>query len=294
VTERELTLAGDCADLPATLTLPGGPVRGGLVPLHPANDPSRRQRLFDHLVDTLVPRGIAVLRFDRRPGGDDDVPFYVQASDALAALDVLRDEVGDAPLGLYGWSQGGWAAPVAAARSPDIAFLVLVAAAGVSPAEQMRYGTAEQLRRAGYGDEALAELRELRAALEDFLRGTTDLEAAQAVVDRYAEQPWFELVYIPRELPEGARWTDIDFDPEPVFAQVRCPVLLFYGEADEWTPIEPSLDAWHRASSAEVTVVRLAGADHTPTLGGGIDDPIAPEYERTLVEWLERVLAQRA
>jgi uncharacterized protein len=291
VRERELSLAVDGAVLPATLTLPDGRARGGLVPLHPANDPSRRQRLFDHLVETLVPRGIAVLRFDRRPGDDDDVPFAVQADDALAALDVLRAEAGDAPLGLYGWSQGGWAAPVAAARSPEIAFLVLVAAAGVSPAEQMRYGTAEQLRRAGYGDEALAELRELRVAVEDYLRGSSDRAAAQTVVDRYADRPWFDLVHLPRELPEGARWTDMDFDPEPVFAQVRCPVLLFYGEADEWTPIEPSVEAWQRASSAEVTVVRLAGADHTPTLGGGIDDPIAPEYERTLVSWLDGLLA---
>ena len=288
--DREVSLAAEGAELPATLTLTEGAARGGLVPLHPANDPSRHQRLFDHLVETLVPRGVAVLRYDRRPGGDDDVPFAVQASDALVALDVLRAEVGDAPLGLYGWSQGGWAAPVAAAHSPEIAFLILVAASGVSPAEQMRYGTAEQLRRAGYDEAALAELRELRGAVEDYLRGASDRAAAQAVVDRYVDRPWFELVYLPRELPEGARWTDMDFDPEPVFAQVRCPVLLFYGEADEWTPIEPSIQAWRR-SNADVEVVRLAGADHTPTLGGGLEDPISPEYERELVAWLDRVIA---
>jgi pimeloyl-ACP methyl ester carboxylesterase len=290
VHERDLRLTAAGAALEATLTVPAGRARGGLVPLHPANDPSRRQLLFDHLVETLVPRGFAVLRFDRRPGGDDDVPFAVQADDALAALDVLRAEVGHVPLGLFGWSQGGWAAPVAAARSPEVAFLVLVAAAGVSPAEQMRYGTAEQLRRAGYGDDELAQLAELRAAVESYLRGSSDRAVAQAVVDRYAGESWFELVYLPAELPEGARWTDMDFDPEPVFAEVRCPVLLFYGEADEWTPIEPSVEAWRRASPADVDVVRLAGADHTPTLGGGLDDPIAPEYERALVDWLEQRL----
>jgi pimeloyl-ACP methyl ester carboxylesterase len=83
----------------------------------------------------------------------------------------------------------------------------------------------------------------------------------------------------------------MDFDPEPVFAQVRCPVLLFYGEADEWTPIEPSIEAWRR-STADVEVVRLAGADHTPTLGGGLEDPISPQYERELAGWLDRLLAR--
>jgi len=65
----------------------------GLVPLHPASEPSRRQFLFDHLTETLPPLRI-VLRFDRRPArGDDNVPFAVQASDALAALGVLHGQL---------------------------------------------------------------------------------------------------------------------------------------------------------------------------------------------------------
>src|SRR5262245_12734732 len=110
--EHELTIAAEGAELPATLTLPEGPPRGGSVPLHPASDGSRRQFLFEHLADTLVPRGLAVLRFDRRPSpADDDVPFAVQADDALQALRLLRaqPEVGSRPLGLWAWSQGAWA-----------------------------------------------------------------------------------------------------------------------------------------------------------------------------------------
>jgi len=82
VVERELTVAG----LAATLTLPDGPVRGGVVPLHPASDGSRRQFLFEHLLDTLVPRGVAVVRFDRRPSSAGDVPLEAQADPALQAL----------------------------------------------------------------------------------------------------------------------------------------------------------------------------------------------------------------
>ena len=281
---RELTIAG----LPATLTLPDGPARGGVVPLHPASDGSRRQPLFEHLTEALVPRGVAVLAYDRRPSPDgSDIPFEVQADDALAALHALRPEVGDVPLGLWAWSQGAWAASLAATRSPDITFLVLLAACGVSPAEQMRYGTAEQLRRHGYGDEtALQELAELRAALEDAYRDPGRRSEAQAVVDRYSDRPWFELAFVPRTLDDLGEWADLDFDPAPILSRVRCPVLLFYGEKDEWTPIEPSLAAWDQAG-ADVTVVRLAGTDHGPTLG----DSISPDYTAALVDWLERRLA---
>jgi uncharacterized protein len=284
VPARELTIAG----LPATLTLPDGAARGGVVPLHPASDGSRRQPLFEHLTKTLVPRGVAVLAYDRRPSPDgSDVPFEVQADDALAALRELQAEVGEVPLGLWAWSQGAWAASLAATRSPDVAFLVLLAASGVSPAEQMRYGTAEHLRRHGHGDDqALHELAELRAALEDAYRDPVRRGDAQAVIDRYSDRPWFELAYVPRALGELGDWADLDFDPAPILARVRCPVLLFYGEEDEWTPIEPSLVAWERAP-ADVTVVRLAGTDHAPTLGGAI----SPDYTAALVAWVERRLA---
>jgi pimeloyl-ACP methyl ester carboxylesterase len=289
--ERELTVA----DLPATLTLPEGHTRGGVVPLHPASDGSGRQFLFEHLADTVVPRGFAVLRYDRRrsPSGED-VPFAVQADDALRALDALRAEpgVGDVPLGLWAWSQGAWAAALAASRSADVAFLVLLAACGVSPAVQMRYGAAEQLRRHGFGEEpALSELAELRAALENALRDRSRVGASQAVVDRYADRPWFPLAYVPRTLDPSSDWPDMDYDPASTIAEVRCPVLLFYGEADEWTPVEPSIAAWRGAENAELTVVRLAGTDHAPTLGGGHDrDAISPEYTRALTDWLDRRL----
>jgi uncharacterized protein len=267
---------------------------GGVVPLHPAGDGSRHQFLFEHLARTLVPRGIAVLRFDRRPSRDDaDVPFAVQADDALEGLRVLRAHVGTAPVGLWAWSQGAWAAALAASRSPDVAFLVLLAACGVSPAEQMRYGTAEQLRQDGYGDDdTLRELAELREALEDAVREPGRRTTAQAVIDRYADRAWFPLAYVPRTLAPSTGWPDMDFDPAPVLAGVRCPVLLFYGEEDEWTPVEPSIAAWRsaaaKAGNTDLTVIRLPGTGHAPTAGGVHDRAaISPAYTDALTEWLD-------
>ena len=295
---RELLIRGDGVELPATLMVPSARVRGGVVPLHPAYEPSRRMFLFEHLARVLPPCGIAVLRYDRRPAeGADDVPFAVQAADALAAVGVLRSSIGDAPVGLWGWSQGAWAAPRAAAESTDVAFLILVASSGVSPAAQMRYAAAEQLRRAGYGHDALADLARVRSAVEDALRGGRTIADAQVVVDLYADREWFPLAYLPRTLPVTARWTDIDFDPEPVYARVRCPVLLFYGETDEAVPPDESIAVWRRAATLAgndaVEIVRLQGATHVPTIGGVFEtDAISPTYEQTMVRWLDEVLAR--
>lgn len=75
----------------------------------------------------------------------------------------------------------------------------------------------------------------------------------------------------------------MDVDPRPVFAQVRVPTLLFYGAADSWSPVEPSVEAWRAAHGCEVEIVVVEGAGHDLTLPGG---SFAPEYERRLVEWL--------
>lgn len=276
----------------ATLVGSYSPAGGiALVAVHGAGEGTRDWYLYRHLHDLLPPAGIGVLTFDRRgegaSGGESSRGrFEVQADDALAfagALDVER-------VGLWGISQGGWVAPLAAARSDLIAFLVLLASTGVTPAEQMRYAVAEQVRRAGYGDDAAARAVGLRAGAEAWLRGeevpglTTELEAA-------AGEPWWELAFLPPALPTGPEAEDVRrevaeelfFEPEPVFGRVRVPTLLFYGGDDGWTPVEPSIEAWRRARGDAVEIAVLPDTGHEPTHPDGT---VSPEYERRLVEWL--------
>jgi uncharacterized protein len=287
----------DGVRLPATLDMPEEPVRGGLIVLHGAEAGQRSFFLYEHLARVLPTVGVAVLRFDRRPGLDGgDVPLVTQVADARAALETLREYIGPRPVTVWGFSQGAWAAPMTAATYPEcVAAMVLVSSCGVSPAAQMRIGTAQQLRRHGYGDDDLRQLAELRAGVEAYLRGQRDRASTQALVDGAAERPWFPLVYIAPELPEPGAWHDMDFEPEPIFGRVRCPVLAFYGETDEWMPIDESVAAWQRAghvsANTDITVVRLPGCDHAPTLGERQDvNGISPHYTATLLAWLEERL----
>ena len=285
------SIATGGSDLAAELTLPDG--RGphpAIVPLHPASERSRDQLLFRHLAEALSRHGVAVLRYDRR---GDDVPLADQVADANAAVETLRarPDIDARRIGLWGFSQGAWVAPMAAAASDRIAFLVLLASTGVSPAEQMRYGTIKHARQAGYGDDVAARILEVRAALEEFERGRRPRDAAQRAVDAVAGEPWFEHAYVRRELPDAPGfWPDMDFDPAAVFAQVRVPTLLFYGQDDEWQPIDASIAAWRKSGVKDLTIVRLAGTGHAPTTRTG---EISNEYERTMLVWLdERVRAK--
>jgi len=282
---------GDGVALDAALTLPAGSgPHPALIALHPAGDRSRDQYLFRHLATVLPQRGIAVLRFDRR---GDDVPLEDQAADTASAIAKLREreDIDAERIGLWGFSQGAWVAPLVAGESREVAFLVLLASTGVSPAEQMLYGTTKHAREAGFGLDAERGIVALRRTVDEWRRGNVSRDTAQAAVDAASGQPWFAHAWVQRTLGDGI-WPNMDFDPEPVFSRVRVPVLLFYGDDDEWQPIERSIAAWRRAAARaanpDVTIVRLAGTRHAPTLGGREDaTAIAPEYERMLIAWLE-------
>ena len=261
--------------------------------IHPANDASRDHFLFLHLEATLPPLGVAVARFDRR---GNDVPFADQARDVEAVLEALaaRADIDASRLGLWGFSQGAWVAPLVASRSLNgarVAFLILVAATGVSPVAQMRYGTAKQARAAGHADADIDALLALRSAFEEFARGARPRTEVQALIDRATGEAWFERAFVRRELPEGPGfWPDMDFDPVPLISAVHVPTLLFYGEDDEWQPTDESVAAWQRAGTRALMVVRLPKTGHAPTTPGGTDvASVLPRYTDTLGTWLRRI-----
>ncbi|HEY7422523.1 MAG TPA: alpha/beta hydrolase [Gaiellaceae bacterium] len=252
-----------------------------LVALHGASDGTRdSSSLYRHLHEALPPHGIGVATFDRRGDGESEGEptrgrFEAQARDALAVAAAL----GARRVGLWGFSQGGWVAPLAATLSEDVAFVVTIAATGVTPAEQMLYANRRQLELAGYGPQAVERARMLRLRLGAWVHGSGPPPDLAAAVD----EPWFPLTYLPPSTFDDetkARWIDeMDFDPRPVFAAVQVPVLAFYGELDSTSPVEPSVAAW--PPSAKVVVIPQA--EHDLTLPDG---SLAALYEQTLVGWL--------
>jgi pimeloyl-ACP methyl ester carboxylesterase len=282
-----LRIERDRVSLAASYSPAGGTA---IVALHGAGEGTRDYALYRHLHEVLPPAGIGVVTFDRRGEGESTGDssrgrFALQVEDALAVLQAVEAE----RVGLWGISQGGWIGPLAAAASDDVAFLVLIASTGVTPAEQMMYAVEKQLRLAGYGADVVARALDLRRRFGDWVHTRAPKPDEQLASDLWAglDEPWWGHVWLPPTLldEESVRlWVEeMDFDPRPIFGEVHVPALLFYGEADSWTPVEPSVEAWRAARGSDVEIVVVPGAEHDLTLPEGT---LAPEYERTLVEWL--------
>jgi hypothetical protein len=263
-----------------------------VVALHGAGEGTREFRPYTHLHELLPAAGVGVVTFDRRGEGESTGDssrgrFELQADDALAVLRAI--DAGD--VGFWGISQGGWIGPLAAAASDEVKFLVLVASTGVTPSEQMMYAVERQLRLAGYGDEVFARALDLRRRFENWIHTTAPEPDEKLAADLWAglDEDWWGQVFLPPTLLDAESvplWIEeMDYDPRPAITQVRVPTLLFFGDADSWTPVEPSVEAWRASGGADVETVVIPGAEHDLTMPDG---SFAPEYEEKLVAWLTR------
>lgn len=264
---EEVTFVGDGGTvLHGTVITPEGAApQGGfpaVVMVH-GSGPGPRERIRP-LAELFAGVGIVTLIYDKRTEGysQGERDYSVLANDALAAAGVLKTQksVDPARVGLFGVSEGGWVAPLAASRSAEIGFLITVAANSVSPARQEQWHRANRLDHAG-------------------VRGS--------LLRSYSETFW-------RQFIGNGLFPEAHYDPIPALEKVRQPVLALWGEHDRLTPPAESLTAFKevfdRVGHTHYTLRVLPGADHvlrqTPDRGFTRGDTWVAGYPELVASWV--------
>ena len=231
-------------ELAAALLLPGGagPFPGAVI-LQGSGDSDRGNDWAREIAEGLARRGIATLLTDKRGSGASQgdwrtSDFRALASDALAGVAFLRahPRVAREGVGLVGLSQGGTVAPLAAAESTDVAFVVDVSGSATTAVEQVNHEMRNTFRQAGLDEEQVEEGMRLQALAGDFLRtGAWDpYAAAREEALRGPLAPVAEGFPAERGSWVWTFWRGIlDHDPIPAWRRLRQPVLVVYGERDE-------------------------------------------------------------
>jgi uncharacterized protein len=312
--------------LAGTLTLPPG--RGpfpAVVMLSGSGPQDRDEKIDGHrpflvIADTVTRRGIAVLRVDDRgvggsSGSNADSTFEDFAGDALAGVAYLkgRKEIDPGKIGLIGHSEGADIAQLAASRSKDVAFIVLMAGSGL-PGDEILELQGQLIARAeGASESELKHYREMRQRFVDILLREKDPKAARSkLIAAFKE--------IPSALPEAEKKALADagreleatigqlnnawfrsllaFDPRPTLQKVRCPVLAVDGEKDLQVPSKENLAEIDKALKAggnsNVKAIEFPGLNHlfqpcktgSPTEYAQIETTIAPEVLKTIGDWI--------
>ncbi|MCO1658318.1 alpha/beta hydrolase [Pseudonocardia humida] len=263
VRQVELTVpTADGLALPATLRIPADPRPGApaVVMVHGAGAGPRDK--YREEAEAFAAAGVATLAYDKRSVGYSltERSYSQLADDAVAAAGVLREQPGIDPgaVGLWGTSEGGWVAPLAASRDERTAFLVVIGANGLEPLRQQTWAEALKVHAAG-------------------VRGSLVDAASSGVYRLISDMGMFPEPY---------------YDPAPVLSGLTLPVLGVWGALDRATPPVESVAAFRtaleRAGNPHYTLRTIDGADHglhTTTDGFSEGPVLAPGYVDLVASW---------
>ncbi|HEX5263113.1 MAG TPA: alpha/beta fold hydrolase [Phenylobacterium sp.] len=298
--------------LAGTLTLPPGPgpfPAAVLITGSGAQD--RDEALMGHrpfmvLADALTRRGIAVLRTDDRGFAKSTGDFAKAtsedfAADTEAAVTFLRGrkEIDSARIGLIGHSEGGMIGPMVAVADPKIAFVVMLAGPGVPTRELLAAQREAVGRTAGLSTDAIARNERVMGQVEEALAEEKDWDQAKADAAKVlveAGMPAGSAEMTIKQLSSPWYKWFIAYDPRPVLAKVRAPVLALNGDKDVQVVSKQNLPAIRAAlkGNPAATVVEMPGLNHlfqTAQTGGPaeyarIEETFAPAALKLIADWV--------
>ena len=326
--EEEITFRNEKAgiDLAGTLTLPRKDGVYPVVILISGSGPQNRdEELLGHkpflvLSDHLTRNGIAVLRYDDRgtaaSKGDFAKATTVDFSnDAKAAVDYLlkRKEINHKQIGLIGHSEGGIVAPIVAASSKDVAFIVLMAGTGI-PGDQLLLLQQELIGSAsGVSEEELLKNKLFNRGAFDMVIHSTDDDQLKKDLTEYIKKGFAEH---PEEILQGmtaeenaamhanqlvSPWMQyfIKYNPALILEEVKCPVLAINGEKDLQVPpkenLGPIAAALKKGGNKKVTIIELPGLNHlfqecttgSPDEYAVIEQTMSPVAMAEILKWIQ-------
>jgi uncharacterized protein len=242
--------------LAGKLVLPKGDDPVPIVVLvHGAERDSARD---SYALQRLLPaENVGAFVYDKRgtggSGGKYTQDFDTLADDAVAAMLEAKRIAGTrcARIGYQGGSQGGWVAPLAAARAP-VDFVIVSFGLAVSVIDEDQQEVALEMRLKGHSPEEIGKALEVASAAEAVFESgfTKGLERFDAIRAKYRNEPWYKnlhgnythfiLPYTAAEIREKGKdfifGTPFRYDPMPTLRAVKAPQLWILGEDDLEAP----------------------------------------------------------
>jgi fermentation-respiration switch protein FrsA (DUF1100 family) len=314
--------------LAGTLTMPSeGKNFPAVVLISGSGAQDRNEALLGHkpflvLSDHLTKQGIAVLRFDDRGTAKSEGNFSTATSadfknDVAAAVNYLKTRKEIDNIGLIGHSEGGIIAPMLAAESEDIAFIVLMAGTGIRGDELLLRQSELIGRASGMNEEQLKTARAFNQGAYDLVVNNINENSVKEDIKKYLEESVSknpelasanglkEQVFVDQILGQlTSPWMMyfLKYDPAEALKKVDCPVLAIIGEKDLQVPAEVNLKAIEEALKAggnsQYTVKELEKLNHlfqeaetgAPSEYASIEQTISPVALELMSEWiLEKV-----
>ena len=240
--------------------------------------------------DFFATNGIAALTFDKRgtgrSGGKYGFDFKELAKDAVAAVEYLksRPDIDSTSIGLSGYSQGGWVAPLAASMTDDVSYVIINCGMIESPAEEVRLETRNLMRKRGVDEESLKKIDELTAAgVKVIESGFKEWKEFDEIRKKHVDAElrvklkgtaFYDLLKYPHSVvrlvgpmktPKGLDWR---YDSAEVLQELDVPMVWLLGEKDESAPNELTIPKLREmiAEGKPYELIVFPDADHSMLL----------------------------
>jgi len=314
-------------NLAGTLTLPS---KEGVFPavilITGSGAQNRDEELLGHkpflvIADYLTKNGIAVLRFDDRGTAMSKGDFKTAttldfSTDVEAALLYLqtRKEIDQKKIGLIGHSEGGIIAPMVAAKSKKVSFIILLAGTGI-PGNELLLLQQELIGRvSGISEEDLKKSKISNTEVFEIVKKAVDSDQMTKSVRDYISKsiksdPTFtipngmsESEFIELQVNQVTNtWMQFftKYNPANALEKVKCPVLALNGDKDLQVPSKVNLEAINKAlakgGNKKVTIKELPNLNHlfqecktgSPQEYSEIEQTFSPLALTEILNWIQ-------
>ena len=261
------------------------------------------------------------MRYDDRGVGKSAGNFSTATTqdfvnDALAAINYLenRKDIRRNETGIIGHSEGGLIAPLAAVKSNNVNFIVLMAGPGVTGRDILLEQSQLIEKSMGMSEDKIKTGKELAKKFYDIVENEKDSAAAaekikelyqnyytsldstdkkefgndpESVFDQQAKTlltPWFKYF--------------LTYDPKPTLEKVKVPVLAINGENDLQVPPRQNLpvieEALKEGGNKDYKVIEIPKLNHlfqtsetgAPTEYSKIEETISPKALEIIGNWI--------
>lgn len=264
-----------------------------------------------------------MLAYDRRGGGASGGDFNSAtyddvAGDVVAGFDMLtrRSDIDAKHIGVFGMSNGGYVAPLAAVRSGGrIAFVVVRSGSTRRVGDNIDYEVGNDLRSHGFDSTSVQRAVQLRRRVTDFVIDRPVISVAawdslRAEVSAVRSERWFPwsrviwVLYVSPADSGGAAYINSlrrswSYDPIPFWRQVNAPIYIMLGALDRSVPTAEAAPAFRnvfRQSRNRDATVRVFPQGNHGLLAAktGFDDEarflsyFLPGFQDSVASWIRK------
>lgn len=268
---------------------------------------------YEELRAAFRSAGIATVVWDKAGNGCSDGRYihvddvYARANEIIAAVGALqaRGDIDASRVGVWGISQGGWVAPIAAVRSSGIKYLILVSGPGKDFFSTSEYQAANQLRADGVSEQEIkAAISAMRRALivmraggtyEEFTKASRPLLKYAVFGKQLGITGGTPETYAKGQSPPFMRiWTT---SADSFLSEVDVPLLAIFGDHDAKINWRESVGAYReaaeRAGNRDLTIKVFKNANHelfvenrSKVAQSPSASQLVPGYLTLMIDWL--------